>query len=75
MISTLESTHAPARSLLSRYRAAQHRPATRQLFDDGPPYREAARSLGTGEATLTTRLHCGRQHVACQLANETASAC
>jgi RNA polymerase sigma-70 factor (ECF subfamily) len=34
----------------------------------GLSYREAARSLGTREATITTRLHRGRQHVARELA-------
>ncbi len=33
----------------------------------GMSYGEAARSLGTRESTLTTRLHRGRQHVARQL--------
>ena len=33
----------------------------------GLSYREAARSLRTREATITTRLHRGRQHVARQL--------
>jgi RNA polymerase sigma-70 factor (ECF subfamily) len=33
----------------------------------GMSYREAARSIGTRETTLTTRLHRGRQHVARQL--------
>lgn len=33
----------------------------------GMSYREAARSLGTRETTLTTRLHRGRQHAARQL--------
>ena len=36
----------------------------------GLSYREAARSLRTREATLTTRLHRGRQHVARQLMDE-----
>jgi RNA polymerase sigma-70 factor, ECF subfamily len=40
----------------------------------GLSYREAARSLRTREATITTRLHRGRQHVARVLANVTASA-
>jgi RNA polymerase sigma-70 factor, ECF subfamily len=34
----------------------------------GMSYREAARWLGSQEATITTRLHRGRQHVALQLA-------
>ena len=37
----------------------------------GLSYREAARSLGTREATLTTRLHRGRQHIARVLAGDT----
>ena len=37
----------------------------------GLSYREAARSLNTSEATLTTRLHRGRQRVATQLVTET----
>jgi RNA polymerase sigma-70 factor (ECF subfamily) len=36
----------------------------------GVSYREAARALRVGEATLTTRLHRGRQHVARQLQGE-----
>jgi RNA polymerase sigma-70 factor (ECF subfamily) len=39
----------------------------------GLSYREAARSLGTREATITTRLHRGRQHVARELVAEPAS--
>jgi RNA polymerase sigma-70 factor (ECF subfamily) len=33
----------------------------------GLSYREAARSLATGEATIATRLHRGRQYVAREL--------
>jgi RNA polymerase sigma-70 factor (ECF subfamily) len=40
----------------------------------GLSYREAARSLRTREATITTRLHRGRQHVARELASETTPA-
>jgi RNA polymerase sigma-70 factor (ECF subfamily) len=40
----------------------------------GLSYREAARSLRTREATITTRLHRGRQHVARKLTGETPSA-
>ena len=39
----------------------------------GMSYREAAISLRTREATLTTRLHRGRQHVARVLVAETAA--
>ncbi|MGZ4305813.1 MAG: RNA polymerase sigma factor [Solirubrobacteraceae bacterium] len=37
----------------------------------GLSYREAARSLGTREATLTTRLHRGLQHIARTLVGDT----
>jgi RNA polymerase sigma-70 factor (ECF subfamily) len=37
----------------------------------GLSYREAARSLGTRETTIATRLHRGRQHAARVLAGET----
>jgi hypothetical protein len=40
----------------------------------GLSYREAAHSLGTSEATLTTRLHRGRQRIASQLITETTTA-
>jgi RNA polymerase sigma-70 factor (ECF subfamily) len=40
----------------------------------GLSYREAAHSLGTSEATLTTRLHRGRQRIAGQLITETTTA-
>jgi RNA polymerase sigma-70 factor (ECF subfamily) len=40
----------------------------------GLSYREAARSLRIREATLTTRLHRGRQQVARELNGETAAA-
>jgi RNA polymerase sigma-70 factor, ECF subfamily len=40
----------------------------------GLSYREAARSLLIREATLTTRLHRGRQRVARELSGETAAA-
>jgi predicted RNA polymerase sigma factor len=37
----------------------------------GLSYREAARSLCTHEATITTRLYRGRQHVASALISDT----
>jgi RNA polymerase sigma-70 factor (ECF subfamily) len=40
----------------------------------GLSYREAARSLRSREATITTRLHRGRQHVARELLRDTVSA-
>lgn len=39
----------------------------------GLSYREAARSLHTREATITSRLHRGRQHIARVLTEATAS--
>jgi DNA-directed RNA polymerase specialized sigma24 family protein len=39
----------------------------------GLSYREASRALRTREATVTTRLHRGRQHVARVLLAETVS--
>jgi DNA-directed RNA polymerase specialized sigma24 family protein len=36
----------------------------------GLSYREAAVSLGTREATITTRVYRGRQHVTRELADE-----
>ncbi len=38
----------------------------------GLTYREAARSLRTREATIASRLHRGRQHVARELTRGTA---
>jgi RNA polymerase sigma-70 factor, ECF subfamily len=96
---------------VNHLRAAAHRPATRELFDDisapasenradareimeaiasapahyrdaviavdllGLSYGEAARSLHTREATITSRLHRGRQHVARALIGEPAAVC
>jgi RNA polymerase sigma-70 factor (ECF subfamily) len=96
---------------VNHLRAAAHRPATRELFEDtsapasdsradareimeaiasapahyrdaviavdllGLSYGEAARSLRTREATITSRLHRGRQHVARALVGETAYVC
>ena len=40
----------------------------------GLSYHEAARSLRTREATIATRLHRGRQHIARELLRDTASA-
>jgi RNA polymerase sigma-70 factor (ECF subfamily) len=41
----------------------------------GMSYREAARSLRTREATITTRLHRGRQHVARELLSAAVVEC
>jgi phenylpyruvate tautomerase PptA (4-oxalocrotonate tautomerase family) len=51
--------------------AAARRPATRQLFDVGLSYRDAARSFRTRGATITTRLHRRGQHVAREPIGET----
>ena len=51
---------------------APYRDAVIAIDVVGLSYREAARSLGTREATITTRLHRGRQHVAHQLLPEAA---
>lgn len=53
---------------------AKYRDAVISVDLLGLSYREAARALNTSEATLTTRLHRGRQHVASQLVTETATA-
>src|SRR5215475_14517993 len=47
---------------------AHYRDAVIAIDLVGLSYREAARWLGTREATITTRLHRGRQHVARELA-------
>jgi RNA polymerase sigma-70 factor (ECF subfamily) len=39
----------------------------------GLSYREAARALPAREATITTRLHRGRQHIARALSESTAT--
>jgi RNA polymerase sigma-70 factor (ECF subfamily) len=51
---------------------AHYREAVVAVDVIGLSYREAARSLRTREATITTRLHRGRQHVARQLLDATA---
>jgi RNA polymerase sigma-70 factor (ECF subfamily) len=49
---------------------AKYRDAVIAVDVLGLSYREAARSLRTREATITTRLHRGRQHVARELLSE-----
>lgn len=49
---------------------AQHRDAVIAVDLLGLSYREAARSLHTNEATIATRLHRGRRHVASELRGE-----
>ena len=50
----------------------QYRDAVIAVDLIGLSYREAARSLRTREATITTRLHRGRQHVARDLLGQPA---
>lgn len=54
---------------------AQYRDAVIAVDLLGLSYSEAARSLHTREATITSRLHRGRQHVARSLIGETAVVC
>ena len=51
---------------------ARYRDAVVAIDVVGLTYREAARSLRTREATITSRLHRGRQHVARQLLSKQA---
>jgi RNA polymerase sigma-70 factor, ECF subfamily len=51
---------------------AHYRDAVIAIDVVGLTYPEAARSLRTREATITSRLHRGRQHVARQLLSEKA---
>ena len=53
-----------------RQRAEPYRDAVIAVDVLGLSYREAARSLRTREATITSRLHRGRQHVASRLSGE-----
>lgn len=51
---------------------SQYRDAVIAVDLIGLSYREAAHALGTGEATITTRVYRGRQHIARELIGETA---
>jgi RNA polymerase sigma-70 factor (ECF subfamily) len=52
---------------------AHYRDAVIAVDVVGLSYREAARALHTREATITTRLHRGRQHVARKLLGESTA--
>ena len=76
-----DAVAAPAGSISSREileavasAPAKYRDAVTSVDLLGLSYREAARALNTTEATLTTRLHRGRQRVASQLETEPTTA-
>jgi RNA polymerase sigma-70 factor, ECF subfamily len=66
----VEEGEVGARELMEAIASApgHYRDAVIAIDLVGLSYREAARWLGTREATITTRLHRGRQHVARELA-------
>jgi RNA polymerase sigma-70 factor, ECF subfamily len=65
-----EESEVSARELMEAIASApgHYRDAVIAIDLVGLSYREAAHWLGTREATITTRLHRGRQHVARELA-------
>jgi RNA polymerase sigma-70 factor (ECF subfamily) len=65
-----DDTEISSRELMEAIASApdHYRDAVIAIDMMGLSYREAARWLGTREATITTRLHRGRQHVARELA-------
>jgi RNA polymerase sigma-70 factor (ECF subfamily) len=67
---SFDETEFSARELMEAIASApdHYRDAVIAIDLMGLSYREAARWLGTREATITTRLHRGRQHVARALA-------
>lgn len=67
-----DESHIDAREIMEAIASAppHYRDAVIAVDLLGMSYREAARSLRTREATLTTRLHRGRQHAARQLTSE-----
>lgn len=71
----VDESRATARELMEAIASApdMYRDAVIAVDVLGLSYRQAARSLGTREATITTRLHRGRQHVAGALGNDAAS--
>jgi RNA polymerase sigma-70 factor, ECF subfamily len=73
---TTEDSEINARELMEAIASAPERYRDAVIAVDllGLSYREAARSLRTREATITTRLHRGRQHVARQLSGDEAGA-
>jgi RNA polymerase sigma-70 factor, ECF subfamily len=66
---SINEAEVSARELMEAIASApgNYRDAVIAIDLMGLSYREAARSLGTREATITTRLHRGRQHVAREL--------
>jgi RNA polymerase sigma-70 factor (ECF subfamily) len=66
---TVDETEVSSRELMEAIASApgHYRDAVIAIDLMGLSYREAARWLGTREATITTRLHRGRQHVAREL--------
>jgi RNA polymerase sigma-70 factor, ECF subfamily len=72
---TTEGSDFNARELMEAIASAPERYRDAVIAVDliGLSYREAARSLRTREATITTRLHRGRQHVARQLSGDEAA--
>lgn len=70
-------SRADARGLMEAIASApaHYRDAVIAVDLLGLSYAEAARSLRTREATITSRLHRGRQHVARALIDETAAVC
>jgi RNA polymerase sigma-70 factor, ECF subfamily len=71
----VSDTHINAREIMEAIATAPapYRDAVIAVDVLGLSYREAARSLRAREATITTRLHRGRQHVARELIDETTS--
>ncbi|MGZ4184504.1 MAG: RNA polymerase sigma factor [Solirubrobacteraceae bacterium] len=67
---TVDESEFSSRELMEAIASApgHYRDAVIAIDLMGLSYREAARWLGTREATITTRLHRGRQHVARELA-------
>ena len=61
--------------LAALYRTAMYRDAVIAVDVLGLSYREAACSLNVSEATLTSRLHRGRQRVTRLLLNQTTAVC
>jgi RNA polymerase sigma-70 factor (ECF subfamily) len=72
---TLAGSDVNAREIMEAIASApaHYRDAVIAVDLLGLSYREAARSLRAREATLTTRLHRGRQHIARTLLSESAT--
>jgi RNA polymerase sigma-70 factor (ECF subfamily) len=73
----IDENRADAREIMQAIASApaHYRDAVIAVDLLGLSYAEAARSLHTREATITSRLHRGRQHAARVLIGETAAAC